>query len=428
MKRLSPITSVLGGLLAVYIFLFILAHREPWRDPGSMFFDPDAAYRPRYSAQRQRQAEAFVSNFENESHISELSDLNKRPRSFCVGVPSTSRHGASYLPTTIGSLLDSVTLAERLDIVLYVLIAETDPFSHPSYNETWLRGLVDEVVTYDGISESFRAHLKSLEGDKEGFREKALFDYGYILKKCYETGAQYVAMLEDDVVAAERWYEVVENALHDLDGRDCEISSDTLLYFADGLETGLYLRMFFTEAFMGWNAEDWLGHTIWSVLFILVSTLAVRFIHFRLRYLHEALSLRSTTAIATLYAASLVVLFFTSDRLTVAPLRKGTIPMDDYGCCAQGLVFPRGKIESLLQWYKESHVGFVDVLTEQYASAHNEHRWALNPSVLQHVGAKSSKPAEFGGWGRSEMQRIWSFGFEDSGKRTRERSLVWTRS
>lgn len=72
-------------------------------------------------------------------------------------------------------------------------------------------------------------------------------------------------------------------------------------------------------------------------------------------------------------------------------------------------------------------MGFVDVLTEEFADRDDttregkgngrgeELRWALTPSVMQHVGRKSSKGDDFGKgakWQRSVAEKLWNFEFE----------------
>lgn len=54
------------------------------------------------------------------------------------------------------------------------------------------------------------------------------------------------------------------------------------------------------------------------------------------------------------------------------------------------------------------------MLTEEFANANGEIRWDLMPSVLQHVGWKSSKGAsELKTPGSSsETTDIWNFAFE----------------
>jgi len=99
----------------------------------------------------------------------------------------------------------------------------------------------------------------------------------------------------------------------------------------------------------------------------------------------------------------------------MVPLPHGINEMNNFGCCSQGLVFPHDKALDLIQWYETKKVGFVDVLTEDYADQNHETRWALTPSVLQHVGRKSSKGDDFGKNAKYHMsvaEKIWNFGFE----------------
>lgn len=65
--------------------------------------------------------------------------------------------------------------------------------------------------------------------------------------------------------------------------------------------------------------------------------------------------------------------------------------MPKFGCCSQAFVFPQSRVQDLVHLYEEKKLGYVDMLTEEFANANNEIRWAVTPSVMQHVGTKSSK-------------------------------------
>lgn len=62
------------------------------------------------------------------------------------------------------------------------------------------------------------------------------------------------------------------------------------------------------------------------------------------------------------------------------------------------------------------------MLTEEFANANDEIRWAVTPSVVQHVGRKSSKGAADGDAAAAfrpkskgeltEVEKLWNFGFE----------------
>jgi hypothetical protein len=89
--------------------------------------------------------------------------------------------------------------------------------------------------------------------------------------------------------------------------------------------------------------------------------------------------------------------------------------MSNYGCCAQGLVFPSSLVSDLLDCESRNMTGFSDMLTEELANRENEIRWALTPSVLQHVGQKSAKGDTFEQGSNSHVsiaQSLWNFAFE----------------
>lgn len=79
------------------------------------------------------------------------------------------------------------------------------------------------------------------------------------------------------------------------------------------------------------------------------------------------------------------------------------------------MVYPKDKIPGLIHWYRAKNVGFVDSLTEEFADSTGDLRWALVPSVLQHVGRKSSKEDDYGPKSKYNMsvaEKIWNFEFE----------------
>jgi hypothetical protein len=95
---------------------------------------------------------------------------------------------------------------------LILFIAHTDPTVHPAFSEAWTHDLADQVLVYN-VSQDKMDHLKKIEGDRELVREKALFDYTYLMKACSAIGTPYIAMLEDDVIAMDGWFHRTENAL-----------------------------------------------------------------------------------------------------------------------------------------------------------------------------------------------------------------------
>jgi hypothetical protein len=90
--------------------------------------------------------------------------------------------------------------------------------------------------------------------------------------------------------------------------------------------------------------------------------------------------------------------------------------MNKYGCCSQGLVFSRASAKDLVLWFRESQLGFVDVLIEEYGDRNpGSDRFALIPPVIQHVGRRSSKDVDTrprAREGLSAAETIWSFEFE----------------
>ncbi|EUC46840.1 hypothetical protein COCMIDRAFT_57926, partial [Bipolaris oryzae ATCC 44560] len=410
------------ALILVYTIGSLSTH-----DPTSIFFNASNAYTPRYSALRYQQATAYVSTYNYTSSASLLGskDSNKK---LCVGIPSVARHGPQYLLGAIGSLLDGLTVDERSDVYLMVFIPHSDPKAHPAYGETWLSGLTDRVLTYEGLDAKEMAHVRKMEAQGGAFKEKGLYDYSYLVSKCAEFNTPYIAILEDDVLAMDGWYHRTVNAL--LDAEDQSIQRHGKKF--------LYLRLFYTEAFLGWNSEEWKTYLLYSLCFAVMPAAIVSFLritklppkfplllntHLRTSEVRNGYSYRRLVATFYVLMAASILLFFALGRMTVLPLPTGVHEMPRFGCCSQAFVFPRQKALELVSYFAEVKTGYVDVLTEHYADARGELRYAITPSLFQHVGKTSSK---MGSQGPIIKGKTWSFAFEkyDVEKLRREHETV----
>ncbi|KAF7183926.1 hypothetical protein CNMCM7691_004416 [Aspergillus felis] len=367
----------------------------------------DKAYEPAYSALRAEQANSFLERANNNTLPHHFQSKASVHPTMCVGIASVAREGASYLPDAVGSVLEGLSATEREALYLIVFIAHTNPAEHPAYLEPWLHALADRVLLYDPDALDID-HIRDLETpeEKSGAHEKGLLDYTYLLKACGSINTSYTVMLEDDVIALDGWYHRTKHAL-------AAIERQTL---KKGADKWLYLRLFYTERFLGWNSEEWpiyLFYSLLAVFGVAATTTAIR--HCRpatTTYLpNETIALLSF-----INTPLLIILFFAAGRVTMLPIPDGVHVMPNFGCCSQGFVFPQARINDLVSWYESKRAGYVDMLTEDYADQNGETRWALTPCVLQHVGSKSSKTSSPG---KHKSQRTasvttWNLRFEEN--------------
>ncbi|KAF1364345.1 hypothetical protein EJ07DRAFT_172349 [Lizonia empirigonia] len=389
-SRLAIASTIAVGLSLMLVLNFVSAY-----DPTSIFFSPRKGYTPRYSTIRRQQAEAFITSYNTTSdHKIELDgDRNKR---LCVGIPSFGREGAQYVSNTVGSLLEGLTPEERRDIFLVVFIPHTNPTVHPVYGEEWL-GLTDYVLTYE-LSEAEMQHVRDMENEGGLFLKKGLYDYSYLLSKCAEQYTPYIAILEDDTIAMDGWYHRTLTAISDAERQSALRHAQSKF---------LYLRLFYTEQFMGWNSEEWGVYLYYSICAAAIPTAILLIL--RVTKPTTRISRRAVVVIYALLAIT-ILLFFALGRTTVLPLAHGVHEMSRFGCCSQALVFPRDKALELVRYFKDRQSGFQDVLIEEFANENCELRFATVPSLMQHVGIKSSKTKNYG---PTYKHKIWSFGFEN---------------
>lgn len=170
---------------------------------------------------RRQEADIFVNVSATQTFMRSL----ESPPLLCIGMLTIARpSGDVYFRTSIGSLLAGLTRYERDAIYLVPFIAHTNASAHPVYAEPWLHNVADWVLTYNNsefLSDEQYLHIQRLEREREGSgvpdREKHLFDYTQVLKKCQSVGAKYVAIVEDDVLALDGWFHRTRRGLQEVE-------------------------------------------------------------------------------------------------------------------------------------------------------------------------------------------------------------------
>lgn len=221
------------------------------RDPTSYFFDRSRAYKQKYSRLRIEQAGRFITHVNAGAETVKAADV---PPCMCVGVATVARRDQQYGSTTIGSLLEGLTQSERKSMFVNVLVAHSDPAKHPNANDRWMRILPDHVLHHDSDSPDYNQIVAWEEGG--WYRNKTIYDYTYLPRDCYNTNSEYIAMIEDDTMAARGWY---KQALQALDTVSKTMQTRAQTRWA-------YLRLFYVEDLLGWNSGERPEYLFWSLV------------------------------------------------------------------------------------------------------------------------------------------------------------------
>lgn len=365
---------VLLGFLAGFSLSILYCRLFFARDPTSYFFDP-ATYKPIYSLHREAQALDFLSRYA--AHPAPVPSIALSPPTICVGVMTVQRQGKAHFPATIGSLLHGLTPSERSQIHLVAFFADTSPSEHASYAAPWLAVLTDQVLTRPNVSHTMTRFAKAAD------------DYSRLLNACYDVGTPNVAIVEDDIIASALWYPSMHRALERLSG-DRE---------------WLYLRLFYSETFLGWNSEENRTYAMWIARAFGTALVALLLARRGLGMWRGGPKLSWWTIVVVLGVCVplLCALYFMAGRLSMQPLPRGMIRMDNYGCCAQGLVYAREKVPLVVAELRSLTELLPDQRIEALAGRMQMERWALVPSVFQHVGRISSTGIP---------KKTWNFQFE----------------
>ncbi|KAI8720702.1 hypothetical protein NCS52_00516100 [Fusarium sp. LHS14.1] len=384
------------ALATIWLCLFRYCQRTSFHDPSSLFYDSDRAYTRNYSATRELEADEFLQRASWTPATAKSpwiyhgrNDVEK-PDGYriCIGIPSVRRERESK---------------ERRLVDLKILLADDAPQNHPAWQQPWLHNVADEVLVYgeestDNAQRVTPISRRSTIGDDRNKRVQ--LDYANVIRACRSTEADYFVLVEDDVIASRDWLRRLYKSLEETEARNTG---------ADWF----YLRLFYSETLLGWNSEEWpvyLRDCILTYTAIILVVLLVRCRSAVLKPMRSTDLIKPNVSliIQTLFwVTAYLALYFMAGRLLVDPLGVGVHEMPRYGCCAQGLAMPRrhlGTLENQLREPPHHLAGdsFVDMVADQEGLK----KWAMVPSVLQHVGVRGS--SERGGY----YKTTWNFSFE----------------
>lgn len=110
----------------------------------------------------------------------------------------------------------------------------------------------------------------------------------------------------------------------------------------------------------------------------------------------------------TLYVGILAVL---SGRNYIHSVPKGVSEMPTRGCCTQAIVYPLHVVTDLMDQVRFWHLERpYDININRHLASEGLHKMALNPPIVQHIGAGSSRQLVDHTYERSTP--LWSFAFE----------------
>ncbi|KAB8235011.1 uncharacterized protein BDW43DRAFT_48937 [Aspergillus alliaceus] len=391
-------TSLAGKVLFVSLLLYGIAFEycrlHYWRDPHSAFFDEAHVYDLKYSLFREHEALQAISayNARNEPPKSTLATSNPL---MCLAFVTVKRDHVNYFDASIGSLLSGLDDRERRAFSVNVLFANTDPHLHPSWGQLWMDRLVDSVSSYNVSKEDFQ-RLQGLE-ERHNYYEKGVFDYTYVLDQCYNTGAPYIGVFEDDIIFADGWFVKTLKGLHDIENRS-------------KAHNWLYLRLFYTETALSWTNDDFAYRHI-SFVFLLAMSIACGALLLARRIssaVSRRLDIPTIIVICAITVPAFVGLIFMAGKYNISPMR-GLVEMNKHGCCTQAMVFPRDQVPHLVNFLRDRKAGQTDSMIEEYADEGKLRRFALAPPQVQHVGIRSSRDNL-----EINTRSTWAFWFEEN--------------
>jgi GR25 family glycosyltransferase involved in LPS biosynthesis len=275
----------------------------------------------------------------------------------------------------IGSALEGMFPQERADIHVGVLFAHTNPEYHPSWHNPRLRNLVDEAFSYNTTLQN---HTMVQDWEtSNNFKRKGVFDYAYALEYCLNTTeSPYIAIFEDDVIFAVGW---LANTLDNLSNLQMRLATQT--------NDWLFLRLFNQERSTGWASHKIGGNHEFLITIIIAIPLVTIVVLLRRchPHMHRYLDCWTLSIVCLVIIPAFIVLFYQAGKASLLPPRPG-VRDEAFGCCSQGLVFPRSSALTTVDTLRHRDSGQVDLILNGIARDTGLTRYAQYPVMMQHLG------------------------------------------
>lgn len=113
----------------------------------------------------------------------------------------------------------------------------------------------------------------------------------------------------------------------------------------------IYLRLFYTETSLSWTSADFAYRNmpfVFGLVMLSVFTCLMAVRRFS-RSRHSYLDYPTICVICLICVPAFTALIYMIGKYSLMPLR-GVVEVNSYGCCTQGLVFPRQQVDGLIEF------------------------------------------------------------------------------
>ncbi|PRP79192.1 hypothetical protein PROFUN_13072 [Planoprotostelium fungivorum] len=368
---------IFAVILHCLLFYAYLAYR--YRDVRySLFYQHDEeahnAENVRQKRMQMRKAkqefdEMFTAVYSNDT----TTEMKFTVKDLCVGIVSVNRRPQRYLLETVASLINHIDAEVADRVTLFVLNTMPNEDDHPDACD--LKHILP-VIHRSTIYPQSYAHVS-------GWHGKEVIDYVFALKICHK--------LSRAIDPLERGRSTTQRGLFD--------------------EPWMFVRLFYSEYFLGWSVEDAISLIIMSLIIGSIITPLLLFLY----SLHGVSSTapamftdiiwiegeRPVSFVKNQTQFSLCLWIFMtiiscSTLLSVGKqnlfhaFETGLYPYASHALTT-GMLYSNNRTEALSQYLLDHHQEQpVDILIGQYAEERGLQRLLLVPNIVQHIGAFSS--------------------------------------
>jgi hypothetical protein len=256
---------------------------------------------------------------------------------------------------------------------------------------------------------------------------QGVVDYAHLLHTCLQTKAEYILVLEDDVVAQPGWFSRLENV----------VIPDLKTMTHKGRKW-INVSLSWSYQYLGWEMQH-VPLITWVILSVYIGTLTIVAIIRRVVGLQTTVqSITASTVylptsewmvssrkrqrrlqihklllhlLSPLLLSPHMLLFFLQGRHAAMPLPFG--PSHLSTCCSQSLVFSRESASYVVNhlisdgFGDERHPTPRNGALELLSGQEKWERWVYKPALWQHVGTVSGK-----GFENRDRGKHWGFEVE----------------
>ncbi|EDV29243.1 Transmembrane protein 246 [Trichoplax sp. H2] len=318
------------------------------------------------------QLQQFIQNIGPDRLKEEFNKRLHQPhQQFCFGLVSTGRkYNPKYLTQVVARLIPQIYKDTSTTLIIY------NANSPPKINR-------DAVQLSKYLPIVTRSSSKNQQYN-DGTASKESVDYLYILKKCIQTNARYIIILEDDALPTTDFIENLHYIIHKT------LPTDSL-----SRSTWAFIKLYYPEKWQGWGNPEVPELIITSGQLATVFAIVWNILSWKNIFLRGYRRIFLSWLIFIIVLCYAILFLALLGRQHLIELRKLSrsfytlVPAPE--CCTPAIIYPLDKAILLADYLANNSLERpIDFIIDDFIKKNKLEKFLILPNLVSHIGLISS--------------------------------------